>query len=125
MKSKAEILDSYYAQGADGMPEIAADGLLKAMDEYAEQAFNAARADNNFLTFVDYKKSLEKVIKPEQHLRTTIQLISDTVLPQFLPHNPEANSASFDIKTNGIIYNVFYSKDAQGYWEFQNYSQYT
>ena len=131
MKSKEEILNSYYSQGADGMPEISADGLLKAMDEYRdqaeEQAFNAARelqgADYTFPTFSLYKASLEKaVIEPKDNLAADIRLIADSILPQFLPNDTDTQKLSFHLKTNGVTYTAHYSKNAQGYWEFQNYT---
>ncbi|MFA6086996.1 hypothetical protein [Mucilaginibacter sp.] len=130
MKSKEEILNSYYSQGADGMPEISADGLLKAMDEYRnqaeEQAFNAARelndTDHTYPTFAIYKASLEKAIEPKDNLADGIRLIADSILPQFLPNDPNAQKLSFNLKTNGITYTAYYSKNIQGYWEFQDYT---
>lgn len=127
MKRKEEILDSYYSQGADGMPEISAEGLLKAMDEYAEQAFTAARGstipERNYPTFADYKAELEKVVEPEQNLTDTIKFIADSILEQFLPDNPAAQNFSFDIRTNGTNYTVHYAKTPEGHWQFEKYSQ--
>jgi hypothetical protein len=130
MKSKEEILNSYYSQGTDGMPEISADGLLKAMDEYRnqaeEQAFNAARELNNtdytYPTFAIYKASLDKAIEPKNNLADDIRLIADSIMPQFLPNDLNAHKLSFNLKTNGITYTAHYSKNAQGYWEFQDYT---
>lgn len=130
MKSKEEILNSYYWQGTDGMPEISADGLLKAMDEYRnqaeEQAFNAARELNStdyiYPTFAVYKASLEKIVEPKDNLDNDIRLIADSIMPQFLPNDPNAQKLSFNLKTNGITYTAYYSKNAQGYWEFKNYT---
>ncbi|MBD1395013.1 hypothetical protein [Mucilaginibacter glaciei] len=127
MKRKEQILDSYYSHGADGMPEISAEGLLKAMDEYAEQAFNAARAttptEHKYTTFTAYKAEIEKVAESAQSLTDKIKLIAQSILEQFIPDDPNAKSFSFDIKTNGIIYTVHYKKAPQGYWEFEKHSQ--
>ncbi|WP_374951750.1 hypothetical protein [Mucilaginibacter sp.] len=127
MKSKQEILNNYYTEGADGMPEITADGLLKAMDEYAEQAFNAARLPNNnqnhYPAFGDLKAEIEKQKIVKNSLSDDLKLIADSILPQFIPTDTSAQSLSFDIRTNGNSYTVHYAKNADGYWEYQNYTE--
>lgn len=127
MKSKEEILNDYYTIGADGMPEIAADGLLKAMEEYRlqaeENAFVAARKLNGnvpaFATFADYKTSLDVKTEPVPEPSDDIRLIADSILPQFLPDDATAKSLTFSFKTSGIQYTAHYTKSAQGYWEFE------
>lgn len=126
MKSKEEILNSYYSQGADGMPEIAADGLLKAMEEYRlqaeEAAFNAARQLNGniptFATFADYKASLEAEIK-QQPKEDTVKLVADSIIEQFLPDDPAEQAFEFRLKTEGVYYIAHYSRNAAGDWEYQ------
>jgi hypothetical protein len=126
MKSKEEILNSYYSQGADGMPEIAADGLLKAMEEYRlqaeEAAFNTARELNGtqptFATFADYKASLKATIE-QQPKEDTVQLVADSIIEQFLPDNPTEQTFEFRLKTEGINYIAYYSRNATGDWEYQ------
>ncbi|MEB0249584.1 hypothetical protein QN344_05520, partial [Mucilaginibacter sp. 5B2] len=92
MKSKEEILNSYYSHAADGTPEIAAYGLLQAMEEYRQQveeaAFNAARELNGdkpiFSIFADYQASLQA--KTEQLPKEdTVRLVADSIIEQFLP----------------------------------------
>jgi hypothetical protein len=126
MKSKEEILNSYYSQGADCMPEIAADGLLKAMEEYKlqaeEAAFNAARelngAQPTFISFADYKASLEAKIE-QQPKEDTIQLVADSIIEQFLPDDPNEQIFEFRLKTEGTYYIAYYSRNATGDWEYQ------
>ncbi|MBD1386433.1 hypothetical protein IDJ75_14200 [Mucilaginibacter rigui] len=125
MKSKEEILNSYYSQGADGMPEIAADGLLKAMEEYRlqaeEAAFNAARQlngkEHTFAAFADYKTSLEAKIQ-QQPKEDIIRLVADSIIEQFLPDDPAEQTFEFSFKTEGIGYTVQYKRNNQGQWEY-------
>jgi hypothetical protein len=118
MKTKEEILNSYYSQGADGMPEISADGLLKAMEEYRlqaeEAAFNAAKAYEGdviggkelFETFTDYKASLDvpapAPIEPTE--AETIQFMADSILEMFIPQDNSVATMSFDIRSDGKGY---------------------
>ena len=125
MKSKEEILNSYYAYGADGMPEITADGLLKAMEEYRlqaeEEAFNAARLLNGttatFATFTHYKLTLEAK-KQQQPAEDTVRLVADSIIEQFLPDDPNQQTFKFSFKTDGIDYTVQYKRNRQGNWEY-------
>ncbi|MES2062295.1 MAG: hypothetical protein V4456_10275 [Bacteroidota bacterium] len=126
MKSKEEILNSYYSQGADGMPEIAADGLLNAMEEYRQQAeeaaFNAARELNNnqpaFATFADYQASLQAKTG-QQPKEDTVQLVADSIIEQFLPDDPAEQTFEFRLKTEGVYYIAYYSRNTTGDWEYQ------
>jgi len=136
MKSKEEILNSYYSQGADGMPEISADGLLKAMEEYRlqaeEAAFNAAKAyeddviggKERFETFADYKASLDvpapAPIEPTE--AETIQFMADSILEMFIPHDKSVGTVSFDIRSNGKSYTVNYTKGQDERWAFTGYT---
>jgi hypothetical protein len=125
MKSKEEILNGYYSQGADGMPEIAADGLLNAMEEYRlqaeEAAFNAARALNGtqptFATFADYKASLEAevMLQPKED---TVRLVADSIIEQFLPYDPSEHTFEFTFKTEGVEYTVLYKRNPDGQWAY-------
>jgi hypothetical protein len=126
MKSKEEILNSYYTVAADGMPEISAEGLLKAMEEYRmqaeETAFIAARQLNGtvpaYATFTDYKASLES--KAEENKEDdTIRLVADSILHQFLPDDAQAQKLSFNFNTSGTAYTAHYVKTPSGYWEFE------
>ena len=124
MKSKEEILNSYYAHGADGMPEIAADGLLQAMEEYRlqaeEAAFKAARQLNGktpaFATFGDYSASLNVSIK--QPKEDTVRLVADSIIEQFLPDDPSEKTFNFSFNTEGVSYTVQYKRNEQGQWEY-------
>jgi hypothetical protein len=126
MKSKEEILDSYYSQGKDGMPEIAADGLLKAMEEYRlqaeEAAFAAAREFNGsqpaFATFADYKASLAAKIE-QQPKEDTVRLVANSIIEQFLPDDPNEHTFGFRLKTEGVYYIAYYSRNAAGDWKYQ------
>ncbi|MEO7215634.1 hypothetical protein [Mucilaginibacter sp.] len=136
MKSKEEILNNYYTQGADGMPEISADGLLKAMEEYRRQAeeaaFNAAKEYEGgviggkelFETFEDYRASLViPVATPtEPDELAQIQFMADSILELFIPQDKTVEQISFDIRTNGKEYTVSYNKTPQGYWVFGTYT---
>lgn len=125
MKSKEEVLNSYYSQGADGMPEIAADGLLNAMEEYRlqaeEAAFNAAREINNgqptFATFADYKTNLEAELK-QQPKEDTVRLVADSIIEQFLPDDPTEQEFEFSFKAEGTNHTVLYKRNAAGQWEY-------
>lgn len=125
MKSKEEILNSYYSQGADGMPEIAANGLLNAMEEYRlqaeEAAFNAAREINNsqptFATFAAYKTSLDAEIK-QQPKEDTVRLVADSIIEQFLPDEPTEQEFEFSFKAEGTNHTVLYKRNAAGQWEY-------
>jgi hypothetical protein len=125
MKSKEEILNSYYSQGADGMPEIAADGLLNAMEEYRQQAeeaaFNAARRLNGntptFATFAHYKASLEAKIK-QQPKEDTVKLVADSIIEQFLPDDPAEQEFEFSFKAEGTNHTVIYKRNPTGQWEY-------
>lgn len=127
MKRKDEILNNYYTQGTDGMPEIAADGLLKAMDEYAEQAFNAARLSKDsaslYPTFAHYKAATEQMAQHKNDLTDSIRFMAESILEQFIPDDPSAQNFSFEIKTGGIYYTVFYIKNLHGQWEFAKFSE--
>ncbi|WP_184550421.1 hypothetical protein [Mucilaginibacter sp. FT3.2] len=136
MKTKEEILNSFYTAGANGMPEIAAPDLLNAMEAYKQQslqdAFNAARMlkdessappDYRFCDLDDYIKSTEiKVAKHERdELSEHIALVAESVLPNFLPDDPTVNEFSFDFNMMGIGYTAFYIKDENGYWEMNRW----
>ncbi len=125
MKSKEEILNSYYSLGADGMPEIAANGLLNVMEEYRlqaeEAAFNAARKLNHntpaFATFADYKASLDTEVK-QQPKEDTVRLVADSIIEQFLPDDPNMQTFEFTFKTEGLDYTVLYKRNVQAQWEY-------
>ena len=126
MKSKEEILNNYYTPGADGMPEIKADDLLKAMEQYSEQAFNAARLQTgnsvSFQSYAEYQTSLE-FTPPEPDEADNIRLIADSIMEQFIPYDKRTQEFSFEFKSSGKSYQVTYQKSAQGYWEFSKYGQ--
>lgn len=125
MKSKEEILNSHYSQGADGMPEIAADGLLQAMEEYRwqaeEAAFNAAREFNGnlptFATFADYQASLQTKIE-QQPKEDTVRLVADSIIEQFLPDDPSEQTFEFSFKAEGTNHTVLYKRNTTGQWEY-------
>ncbi|SEO72223.1 hypothetical protein [Mucilaginibacter sp. OK283] len=132
MKTKEEILNSFYTTGADGVSEISAPDLLKAMEAYKQQsladAFNAARKlkdefaptpNYQFKNLEDYIKSTEiKVVKNDKdELSEQIALVADSVLPNFLPDDPTVTEFAFDFNMMGIGYTAFYTKDADGYWQ--------
>jgi len=136
MKTKEEILNSFYTRGADGQPEISTADLLKAMDAYKQQSlqevFEAARRlrdhsdtqpDYRFATFDEYLKSKEiKVLKNgRDELTEHIALVADSVLPNFLPDDPTINEFSFDFNMMGIGYTAFYAKDNAGYWQMSRW----
>ena len=137
MKTKEEILRGYYSEGADGIPEISADGLLKAMEEYREQseeaAFNAGRrcldakpgGTYEFENFQDYKISLIAPIPTtlEPSEAQAVQFVADSILEQFIPNDAGQKKLSFTIKTNGMEYSVNYEKNHPGYWHFSGYSR--
>ncbi|WP_183562801.1 hypothetical protein [Mucilaginibacter sp. SP1R1] len=133
MKSKQEILNSYYAAGSDGNPEISAEDLLNAMeaykDQHAEAAFNAARSLNQntyeFATYTDYVNHTLLTAQKEQenrnHLDEAITLVANSILPNFLPHDNTVGELSFSFPMRGINYTAFYTKDAKGYWQLSNW----
>jgi len=122
MKSKEEILGKYYSQSADGLPEISADGLLKAMEEYkdaaAEAAFNAARQVDGerarFAGYEDYKASLQQPEVDVDH----VQLVADSIVSQFLPDDPNSLKFSLDVNTGGFSYTVHYVRTPEGFWQY-------
>ncbi|MES2266299.1 MAG: hypothetical protein V4520_06045 [Bacteroidota bacterium] len=125
MRSKEEILNSYYSQAADGTPEIAADGLLKAMEEYRQQAeeaaFNAAREVNGnqqtYLSFADYKASLEAQTE-QQPKEDTVRLVANSIIEQFLPDDPAEHTFEFSFKAEGNSHTVIYKRNATSQWEY-------
>ncbi|RFZ85444.1 hypothetical protein DYU05_07560 [Mucilaginibacter terrenus] len=133
MKTKEEILNSYEVKHADGVPEISAEDLLKAMEEYrlqAEQAaFEAARQSAGsvagitykFANFDDYQASLQPppIVNNQA---ANIQLIADSILEQFIPQDKSVYNLSFNIRTEGHSYSVNYVKNPQGYWYFDSFS---
>ncbi|SDD91063.1 hypothetical protein SAMN05216464_10317 [Mucilaginibacter pineti] len=137
MKSKEEILQSYYTQnGADGMPEISAQDLLKAMEAYKDQcvadAFANARklidgitskASYAFATLDDYIESTQlPIIKTEtDELAEAVALVADSILPNFLPDDSATTELSFDFNMQGTGYTAFYKKDAKGYWQLSRW----
>jgi len=136
MKTKEEILNSFYTTSADGVPEISAPDLLKAMEAYKQQsladAFNAARKlkdefapmpDYQFKNLEDYIKSTEiKVVKNDKdELSEQIALVADSVLPNFLPDDPAVTEFAFDFNMMGIGYTAFYTKDTDGYWQMNRW----
>ena len=135
MKSKEEILQNYYSQGADGMPEISAENLLKAMEEYRlqaeEAAFNAAReyqdgeigGRRSFDTFEDYRATLlMPVAEPEEPTEAeSIQFMADSILEIFIPQDKSIQIISFDIRSAGKAYTVNYAKGQHGNWLFAGY----
>ena len=118
-------MNSYYSQDEDGMPEIAADGLLKAMEEYRlqgeEAAFNAARLLNGttptFVTFADYKASLEAKTEPLPK-EDTVRLVADSIIEQFLPDDPAEQTFEFSFKAEGTNHTVIYKRNPIGHWEY-------
>lgn len=125
MKSKEEILNSYYSHAADGTPEIAADGLLKAMEEYRQQAeeaaFNAARELNGnqqaYSSFDDYKANLEAQTE-QQPKEDTVRLVADSIIEQFLPDDPGELTFEFSFKAEGNSHTVIYKRNAAAQWEY-------
>jgi hypothetical protein len=133
MKSKEEILNSYYTAGSDGRPEISAEDLLNAMEAYkdqsAEAAFNAARQLTDttyvFATYADYinytiLKAQQKQENPNE-LDEAIALAANSVLPHFLPDDSSVNELSFNFTMQGKSYTAFYTKDSNGYWQLSNW----
>ena len=132
MKSKEEILNSFYTTDSDGMPEISANDLLNAMEVYKEQcaqaAFDAARQlKENAYEFAAYTEYIDhiKLIaqrKQESHnLDDAIALAANSVLPNFLPHDHSANELSFNFAMQGNAYTAFYHKDVKGYWQLSSW----
>ena len=133
MKSKEEILNSFYTAGPDGMPEISANDLLNAMETYkdqvAEDAFNAARKqkDNGyeFDTYTDYVSHTALIAQKAQENRNlldeSITLVADSILPNFLPRDGSVKELSFDFTMQSKSYTAFYIKDATGYWQLNRY----
>jgi hypothetical protein len=136
MKSKEEILNSYNTTGNDGLPEISAPDLLKAMETYkelwAEAAFNAARQlkDNDpgyeFTTYADYASHALQVTHQQEQGRDefaeAITLAANSVLPHFIPHDRSVQEFSFDFTMQGKSYTAFYNKDTEGYWQLNNWT---
>lgn len=134
MKSKEEILNSYNTTGNDGLPEISAPDLLKAMETYkelyAEAAFNAARQmrDNayEFTTYADYANHIRQQARQLEENRDgftgAITLAANSVLPHFIPHDRSVKEFSFNFTMQGKTYTAFYKKDADGYWQLNNWT---
>ncbi|WP_354429688.1 MULTISPECIES: hypothetical protein [unclassified Mucilaginibacter] len=126
MKSKEEILNSYYSHAADGTPEIAADSLLQAMEEYRQQAeeaaFNAAREFNGnapvFAAFADYQATLQAKIE-QQPKEDTARLVADSIIEQFLPDDPSEQTFEFNFKAEGTNQTVIYKRNSTGNWEYE------
>jgi hypothetical protein len=137
MKSKEEILQSYYTQtGVDGMPEISAADLLNAMEAYMQQcvedAFINARKLNDgavsqsnyvFATLDDYIKSTQIPVQKTLHeeLAEDIELVADSILPNFLPDDNSVNELSFEFNMKGNGYTAFYIKNAKGFWKLNRW----
>ena len=133
MKSKEEILNSFYTPGNERQPEISAEDLLNAMeaykDQYAEQAFTAARKlkDNTyeFATYADYVHHTQQLLQNElekpDELADAIALAANSVLPHFLPDDNAVNQFSFEFTMNAITYTAFYTKDNNGYWQLSSW----
>ncbi|MGN8071958.1 hypothetical protein [Mucilaginibacter sp. SG564] len=136
MKSKEEILNSYNTTGNDGLPEISAPDLLKAMeaykDQWAEAAFIAARqlkdSDSGyaFVTYADYAShALQQIRQQEQNhdeFAEAITLAANSVLPHFIPHDRSAQEFSFNFAMQGKTYTALYKKDAEGYWQLNSWT---
>jgi hypothetical protein len=133
MKSKEDILNSYYTISSDGHPEISAEDLLKAMEAYkdqaAEAAFYAARQLKNnsyeFADYADYEKqsalSTQKQQESIDSLDEAIAVAANSVLPNFLPHDNSISELSFNFTMSGKGYTAYYKKDANGYWQLSNW----
>jgi len=136
MKSKEEILNSYNTTGNDGLPEISAPDLLKAMETYKEQcaeaAFNAARQlkdsgpEYEFATYADYASHTvqEALLQQESRDEFTeaITLAANSVLPHFIPHDRTVKEFSFNFTMRGKSYAAFYKKDPEGYWQLTTWT---
>lgn len=134
MKSKEEILNSYNTTGNDGLPEISAPDLLKAMETYkelyAEAAFNAARQMKDsayeFTTYADYANHIRQEARQLEENRDeftgAITLAANSVLPHFIPHDRSVKEFSFNFTMQGKTYTAFYKKDADGYWQLNNWN---
>ncbi|MBB6108803.1 hypothetical protein [Mucilaginibacter lappiensis] len=134
MKSKEEILNSYNTTGNDGLPEISAPDLLKAMETYkelwAEAAFNAARQMKDsvyeFTTYADYvSHSLQEACqqqKSRDEFSEAITMVANSILPHFIPHARSVKEFSFNFDMEGKTYTAFYKKDAEGYWQLDNWN---
>lgn len=133
MKSKEEILNSFYIAGPGGMPEISANDLLNAMETYkyqvAEDAFNAARKLNDngyeFAAYADYVNHIARTAQKAEESRNlldeSIVLVADSILPNFLPGESMVKELSFDFTMQGKSYTAFYAKDAAGYWQLSKW----
>lgn len=137
MKSKEEILQSYYTQqGVDGMPEISAADLLNAMEAYKQQCvedafINARKLKDEsaiqlnylFATLDDYIESTKVVAPkaPQQELAEAVAMVADSILPNFLPDDSAVNELSFEFNMKGTGYTAFYIKDAKGFWKLNRF----
>lgn len=133
MKSKEEILNSFYTTGRDGMPEVSASDLLNAMEAYkdqvAEDAFNSARKLNDngyeFSAYADYVNHTALMAQKAQEnrnlLHESITLVADSILPNFLPSDSSIKELWFDFTMQGKSYTAFYAKDAAGYWQLNKW----
>lgn len=134
MKSKEEILNSFYTASSDGQPEISAADLLNAIETYkdqcAEAAFNAARQQTGtvfeFAGYIDYVNHILQISQKEQekynNLDKAIALAANSVLPNFLPYDNSVNELSFHFTMQGTGYTAFYHKDANGYWQLSKWA---
>ena len=49
-----------------------------------------------------------------------LEVIADSILPRFVPDDPNATNLSFEINAEGQKYMVEYGKDKEGYWKFKS-----
>lgn len=131
MRSKEEILNSYNTTGNDGLPEMSAGDLLKAMEtykqEWAEAAFTAARQQDTlgnytFNNYADFLDSIEKTTKPIDEFGITLAAVADSIVTNFLPDDNSVTEFDFNFTMQGKGYTAFYTKDAQGYWKMSRWA---
>ncbi|MDB5147975.1 MAG: hypothetical protein JWQ57_1995 [Mucilaginibacter sp.] len=130
MKSKEEILNSYNTTGTDGLPEISAEDLLKAMETYkrdwAEAAFAAARQQDSsgnykFNNYADFDDSIEKNARPVDEFGITLAAVADSIVTNFLPDDSSVTGFDFNFTMQGKGYTAYYAKDAEGYWKMSRW----
>ncbi|PRY55359.1 hypothetical protein B0I27_101328 [Arcticibacter pallidicorallinus] len=97
-----------------------AEGFVFSLGDHRQALRHVHQLQN--LYFALFTENLEVELDQEAAYEE-VELAADSVMVNYLPKDKQCASFSFNLAAEGKIYQVFYKKDPQGYWNFSSYSE--
>jgi len=96
------------------------NGFLFSLGDHVQLLQYVHQLQN--LYFALFNENLEVKLDQET-VNEEIELAADSVMVNYLPKDKHCNEFSFNISVEGRVYTVYYTKDPQGYWCFNSYTE--